>query len=217
GIIALAVAASFTVAGAWPFTDEDDNPTFAPLLERVTPAVVNVAVASAAPQVPQNPLLDDPFFRRFFDLPEEFQQPPVPQQGVGSGVIIDAEEGLIVSNSHVVQNAESIIVTLTDRRQFEAEVIGSDPPTDVALLKIEADGLSQLELGDSNDLDVGDFVVAIGNPFGLGQTATSGIVSALGRSGINIEGYEDFIQTDASINPGNSGGALVGLDGTLKG
>src|SRR5690606_14842473 len=104
GLVALAVAASFTVAGAWPFTDENDHPTFAPLLERVTPAVVNVAVASAAPQVPQNPLLDDPFFRRFFDLPEEFQQPPIPQQGVGSGVIIDAERGLIVSNSHVVQN-----------------------------------------------------------------------------------------------------------------
>jgi len=217
GLVALAVAASFTVAGAWPFTDENDHPTFAPLLERVTPAVVNVAVASAAPQVPQNPLLDDPFFRRFFDLPEEFQQPPIPQQGVGSGVIIDAERGLIVSNSHVVQNAESIVVTLTDRRQFEAEVIGSDPPTDVALLKIEADGLSELELGNSDDLDVGDFVIAIGNPFGLGQTATAGIVSALGRSGINVEGYEDFIQTDASINPGNSGGALVGLDGTLKG
>src|SRR5690606_25327348 len=147
----------------------------------------------------------------------EFQQPPIPQQGVGSGVIIDAERGLIVSNSHVVQNAESIVVTLTDRRQFEAEVIGSDPPTDVALLKIEAEGLSELELGNSDDLDVGDFVVAIGNPFGLGQMATAGIVSALGRSGINVEGYEDFIQTDASINPGNSGGALVGLDGTLKG
>ncbi|HEX6995069.1 MAG TPA: Do family serine endopeptidase [Gammaproteobacteria bacterium] len=217
GFLAVAVAASFTVAGAWPFTDENDNPTLAPLLEQVTPAVVNVAVAAAAPQVPQNPLLEDPFFRRFFDLPEEFQQPPVPQQGVGSGVIIDAERGLIVSNNHVVQNADSIVVTLTDQRQFEAEVIGSDPPTDVALLKIEADGLSELQLGNSDDLDVGDFVVAIGNPFGLGQTATAGIVSALGRSGINVEGYEDFIQTDASINPGNSGGALVGLDGTLKG
>jgi len=217
GLLAVAVTAFYTVAGAWPFVDENDNPTFAPVLERVTPAVVNVAVATAAPQVPQNPLLEDPFFRRFFELPEEFRQPPVPQQGVGSGVIIDAEQGLIVSNSHVVQNAESIVVTLTDRRQFDAEIIGSDPPTDVALLRIEAENLSELELGNSDDLDVGDFVVAIGNPFGLGQTATAGIVSALGRSGINVEGYEDFIQTDASINPGNSGGALVGLDGTLKG
>src|SRR5690606_22026863 len=135
--------------------------------------------------------------RRFFDLPDDFSQPQPPRQGIGSGVIIDADEGLIVSNSHVVQNADSIIVTLTDRRQFDAEVIGSDPPTDIALLRIEAGGLSELERGDSDDLDVGDFVVAIGNPFGLGQTATAGIVSALGRSGINVEGYEDFIQTDA--------------------
>jgi len=216
GLVAVAVTAVYTVASAWPFVDENDNPTYAPLLEKATPAVVNVAVASAAPQVPQSPLLEDPFFRRFFELPEEFQQPQ-PQQGVGSGVIIDAEQGLIVSNSHVVQNAESIVVTLADRRQYEAEVIGSDPPTDIALLRIDADNLSELELGNSDDLDVGDFVVAIGNPFGLGQTATAGIVSALGRSGINVEGYEDFIQTDASINPGNSGGALVGLDGTLKG
>lgn len=207
----------YTVADAWPFVDENENPTFAPLLARVTPAVVNVAVASVAPRSQQNPLLDDPFFRRFFELPDEFQQQPIPQQGIGSGVIIDADQGLIVSNSHVVQNAEDIVVTLTDRRQFEAEVIGSDPATDVALLRINAEDLSEVALGDSDDLNVGDFVVAIGNPFGLGQTATAGIVSALGRSGINIEGYEDFIQTDASINPGNSGGALVGLDGTVKG
>ncbi len=220
GMLTVAVlTVAYTVASAWPFVDENQNPTFAPLLERVRPAVVNVAVASAAPSAAErNPLLDDPFFRRFFELPDEFEfQQPLPQQGVGSGVIIDADEGLIVSNSHVVQNATDIVVTLTDRRQFNAEVIGSDPPTDVALLRIEADNLSEIAFGDSDDLSVGDFVLAIGNPFGIGQTATSGIVSALGRSGINIEGYEDFIQTDASINPGNSGGALVGLDGTLKG
>ncbi|MGB7214891.1 MAG: Do family serine endopeptidase [Gammaproteobacteria bacterium] len=217
GIVVAAVIA-YTVASAWPFVDEQDFPTFAPLLERVRPAVVNVAVVSAAPPTEGNPLLDDPFFRRFFELPDDFEfQQPLPQQGVGSGVIIDADEGLIVSNSHVVQNAEDIVVTLTDRRQFNAEVVGSDPATDVALLRIEADNLSEIPFGDSDDLDVGDFVLAIGNPFGIGQTATAGIVSALGRSGINIEGYEDFIQTDASINPGNSGGALVGLDGTLKG
>lgn len=217
GVVCAAVlAAAYTVAAAWPFVDENDNPTFAPILERVTPGVVNVAVASVAPGGQQNPLLDDPFFRRFFELPEEFQQ-PIPQQGIGSGVIIDAAQGLIVSNSHVVQNADDIVITLTDRRQFQAEVVGSDPATDVALLRIDAEGLSEATLGNSDDLDVGDFVVAIGNPFGLGQTATAGIVSALGRSGINIEGYEDFIQTDASINPGNSGGALVGLDGTVKG
>ncbi len=217
GLAAVVATALYTVAAAWPFVDENDNPTLSPLLQRVTPAVVNVAVASVAPQGPQNPLLEDPFFRRFFDLPEGLQQPPVPRQGIGSGVIIDADEGLIVSNSHVVQNADSILVTLTDRRRFEAEVVGSDPLTDIALLRIDAENLSALELGNSEDLDVGDFVVAIGNPFGLGQTATSGIVSALGRGGINVEGYEDFIQTDASINPGNSGGALIGLDGTLKG
>src|SRR5690606_9276976 len=131
------------------FVDENENPTLAPLLERVTPAVVNVAVASLAPQASQNPLLEDPFFRRFFELPEDLQQ-PIPQQGVGSGVIIDAEQGLIVSNSHVVQNAESIVVTLTDRRRFEAEVIGSDPPTDVALLRIDAEKLSEIEVGDSD-------------------------------------------------------------------
>jgi serine protease DegQ len=217
GLAAAAVlTAVYTVAAAWPFVDDDNNPTFAPLLQRVTPAVVNVAVAATAPDRPQNPLLDDPFFRRFFELPDELQQ-PIPRQGIGSGVIIDAEAGLIVSNSHVVQNAEEIIVTLTDRRQFSAEVVGSDPATDVALLRIDAQGLSEVELGDSDDMQVGDIVVAIGNPFGLGQTATAGIVSALGRSGINIEGYEDFIQTDASINPGNSGGALVALDGTVKG
>lgn len=215
-VAAVTLMTSSKPAAAWPFLDEDENPTYAPLLSRVTPAVVNVAVAAAAPELGENPLLEDPFFRRFFELPDDFQQPP-PQQGVGSGVIIDAAEGLIVSNSHVVQNADNIVVTLTDRRQFTAEVVGSDPPTDVALLRIDADELREVELGDSDDLDVGDIVVAIGNPFGLGQTATAGIVSALGRGGINIEGYEDFIQTDASINPGNSGGALVGLDGTLKG
>lgn len=217
-VVAAAAVIAYTVASAWPFVDEHDYPTFAPLLERVRPAVVNVAVVSAAPPTQGNPLLDDPFFRRFFELPDDFEfQQPLPQQGVGSGVIIDADRGLIVSNSHVVQNADDIVVTLTDRRQFNAEVVGSDPATDVALLRIEADNLSEIPFGDSDDLDVGDFVIAIGNPFGLGQTATAGIVSALGRSGINVEGYEDFIQTDASINPGNSGGALVGLDGTLKG
>lgn len=212
GVFALA-------AWAWPFLDDDENPTFAPLLRATTPAVVNVAVASAAPEPADNP------FGRFFDLPlpEQFNMPlpeqfSVPRQGIGSGVIVDAERGLIISNAHVVQNASEIIVTLTDRRQYRAEVIGTDAPTDVALLRIDADDLTQVELGDSDELEVGDFVVAIGNPFGIGQTATAGIVSALGRGVLgNEDGYQDFIQTDASINPGNSGGALVGLDGTVKG
>ncbi len=187
-------------------------PTLAPMLRSVTPAVVNIAVESRAPEL-DNPLLRDPFFRRFFDLPER----PEPRMSAGSGVIVDAAKGYVLTNHHVVEDAQEIRVTLTDRRTFDAERIGSDEGTDVALLKIKPDNLHALEFGDSEALEVGDFVIAIGNPFGLGQTVTSGIVSALGRSGLNIEGYEDFIQTDASINPGNSGGALVTLDGKLVG
>ncbi len=187
-------------------------PTLAPLMARVTPAVVNISVQSAAP-VEDNPLFRDPFFRRFFDLPGRRQ----PQQSVGSGVIVDAAQGYVLTNFHVIESATEITVTLKDRRSFQAKLIGGDRGTDIALLRIEARGLTALAFGDSDMLRVGDFVVAIGNPFGLGQTVTSGIVSALGRSGINIEGYEDFIQTDASINPGNSGGALVNLSGELVG
>jgi serine protease Do/serine protease DegQ len=138
-------------------------------------------------------------------------------RSAGSGVIVDAKRGYVLTNQHVIQAAETIAVTLRDGRQLEARVLGSDPETDVALLQIPADGLAALRLGDSDRLAVGDFVVAIGNPFGLGHTVTSGIVSALGRAGLGIEGYEDFIQTDASINPGNSGGALVNLRGELIG
>jgi serine protease DegQ len=163
-----------------------------------------------------NPLFDDPFFRRFFEMPDQ-QQRSVPRQSAGSGVIIDAERGYVLTNHHVVAQADEIAVTLNDRRRFDAELIGSDPGTDIALLRIDADDLTGLPIGDSDGLEVGDFVLAIGNPFGLGQTVTSGIVSALGRSGLNAEGYEDFIQTDASINPGNSGGALIDLDGRLVG
>ena len=201
-------------AAAAPLPLRDGVPTLAPLLENVTPAVVNISVATMVPQR-HNPLLRDPFFRRFFDLPDD--APARPQQSAGSGVIIDAERGFVLSNHHVVARADSVMVTLKDNRRFEAEILGSDPGTDIALLRIEADGLSALAMGDSDALAVGDFVIAIGNPFGLGQTVTSGIVSALGRSGINVEGYEDFIQTDASINPGNSGGALVNLHGELVG
>jgi serine protease DegQ len=147
--------------------------------------------------------------------------PQLPQQrqqmSAGSGVIFDTAKGYVLTNHHVVENGDRIFVTLKDRRRFDAKLIGSDPGTDIALLEIQATDLTALELGDSDRLQVGDYVLAIGNPFGLGQTVTSGIVSALGRSGLNIEGYEDFIQTDASINPGNSGGALVTLDGRLVG
>jgi len=197
-----------------PLPLRDGVPTLAPLLENVTPAVVNISVETMVPQR-HNPLFRDPFFRRFFDLPDD--APARPRQSAGSGVIVDAARGFVLSNHHVVARAESVMVTLKDNRRFEAEVLGSDPGTDIALLRIEAEGLAALALGDSDALAVGDFVIAIGNPFGLGQTVTSGIVSALGRSGINVEGYEDFIQTDASINPGNSGGALVNLHGELVG
>ncbi len=186
--------------------------TVAPVLKEVTPAVVNISVRGRRMQ--QNPLLDDPVFRRFFNAPGRRS---VPVQGIGSGVIIDSDEGLVVTNHHVVNGAEEIVVTLRDRRKFQAQLVGSDPGTDVALLRIDAQNLAELPPGDSDSLEVGDFVVAIGNPFGLGQTVTLGIVSALGRSGLGLEGYEDFIQTDASINRGNSGGALVDLDGQLVG
>ncbi|MBP2299934.1 Do family serine endopeptidase [Azospirillum picis] len=189
--------------------------TIAPMLEQVTPAVVNIAVLSQAPQA-ENPLLRDPFFRRFFNLPDQMPQAR-PQVSAGSGVIIDAAKGYVITNNHVVENAREIAVTLKDRRRFTAKLIGRDAATDIALLQIKGEGLTALPLGDSDRAKVGDFVVAIGNPFGLGQTVTSGIVSALGRSGLKIEGYEDFIQTDASINPGNSGGALVNFQGELIG
>ncbi|WP_246658662.1 DegQ family serine endoprotease [Mesorhizobium sp. J18] len=189
-------------------------PTLAPVLERVTPAVVNISVVSETASA-SNPLYNDPFFRRFFDLPDA--PPPRQRMSAGSGVIIDAARGHVLTNHHVVANAREITVTLKDGRRLNAELVGSDQATDIALLKVEGSNLAALEIGDSDRLRVGDYVVAIGNPFGLGQTVTSGIVSALGRSGLSNEGYEDFIQTDASINPGNSGGALVTLDGRLVG
>ncbi len=189
--------------------------TIAPMLEQVTPAVVNISVLSRAPQA-ENPLLRDPFFRRFFNMPDQMPQSR-PQVSAGSGVIVDARNGYVVTNNHVVENAQEIAVTLKDRRRLRAKLIGRDAATDIALLQIKAEGLTALPIGDSDRAKVGDFVVAIGNPFGLGQTVTSGIVSALGRSGLKIEGYEDFIQTDASINPGNSGGALVNFQGELIG
>jgi serine protease DegQ len=199
------------------YLNDDELPTLAPILAEVTPAVVNISVESRQ-TAELNPLFNDPFFRRFFDMQPFPQQPQQRRQmSAGSGVIFDADEGYVLTNHHVVENGDRIVVTLKDRRQFDAELIGSDPGTDIALLKIESENLTALDLGDSDRLQVGDYVLAIGNPFGLGQTVTSGIVSALGRSGLNIEGYEDFIQTDASINPGNSGGALVTLDGRLVG
>ena len=212
GAILLA-AAPYAPAQAPALRGQTGTPTLAPLLDDVTPAVVNIAVVSRV--VEDNPLLRDPFFRRFFNLPDR----PVErrQMSAGSGVIVDAAKGLVLTNNHVVENGDQIQVTLKDRRQFQAKLVGTDKGTDIALLKIEATKLTALTFADSDRLRVGDYVVAIGNPFGLGQTVTLGIISALGRSGLNIEGYEDFIQTDASINPGNSGGALVTLRGELAG
>jgi Do/DeqQ family serine protease len=191
-------------------------PTLAPMIEKVTPAVVNIAVTSKIP-AQDNPLLQDPFFRRFFGDQMPDRIPERKQMAAGSGVIVDAAKGYVLTNHHVVEKASEITVTLKDGRSLKGKLIGDDAGTDVALVQIEAKNLTALPLGNSDDLKVGDFVVAVGNPFGLGQTVTSGIVSALGRTGLNIEGYEDFIQTDASINPGNSGGALVNLKGELIG
>ncbi|RMD61176.1 MAG: DegQ family serine endoprotease, partial [Alphaproteobacteria bacterium] len=190
------------------------NPNFiADAVNRVGAAVVRIDAQNTNAEVPE--AFQNPFFRRFFDLPE---QPPQRRAlSAGSGVIVDAENGYVITNHHVVRRAEKITVTLKDRRRVEAELIGSDPATDIALLRIKTDDLSELPLGDSDQVRVGDLVIAVGNPFALGQTVTSGIVSALGRSGIGSEKYEDFIQTDAPINPGNSGGALVNTKGELIG
>jgi len=198
------VAARLAGEGPLPVDDERGVLTLAPVLDRVTPAVVNISVRSLVPDR-RNPLFADPFFRRFFDLPA---RPPVREVlSAGSGVIVDAERGLVLTNRHVIEKASEVRVTLKDQRAFSAELVGSDRDTDIALLRIDADGLSDLPMGDSDTVEVGDLVLAIGNPFGIGQTVTSGIVSAVGRSGLGLEGYENFIQTDASINPGNSGPA----------
>ena len=188
-------------------------PTLAPLIERVTPAVVNISTRGPMPA--RNPLMDDPFFQRFFGLQDPATE--TPPRSLGSGVIVDAEDGLVVTNHHVIAEASQIFVTLADGREFEATLQGSDPEADIAVISITANNLRALPWADSQQVRVGDYCVAIGNPFGLGQTVTSGIVSALERSGLGIGGFENFIQTDASINPGNSGGALVNLRGELIG
>ena len=188
-------------------------PSLAPMLQQVTPAVVNISTQTRV--ATRDPYFDDPQVRQFFGLP------PAPreqvEQSLGSGVIIDAAKGYVLTNNHVVGNADSISVTLQDGRTFKGKRIGTDPATDVAVVQIPAEHLQALKLADSSKLRVGDYVVAVGDPFGLGQTVTSGIVSALGRSGLGGNGYQNFIQTDASINPGNSGGALVNLRGELVG
>ena len=191
-----------------------DVPSLAPMIERVSPAVVNISVSGSVKV--DNPLAQDEFLRRFFDFDDK-QGGRREVEAAGSGVIVDAKKGYILTNHHVVENADKITVTLADNRSLSAKVIGSDEGSDLALLQVKDNALVQMPFGDSSKLRVGDYVVAIGNPFGFSNTVTSGIVSALGRSGINRDAYEDFIQTDASINPGNSGGALVNLRGELVG
>ena len=201
-------------AGMPPYVDGQPVPSLAPMLERAMPAVVNISTSTNI-RVSENPLMQDPFFREFFNVPEQLQRQQ--KNSLGSGVIIDSSQGLVLTNNHVIDKADKIMVTLHDGRQLNAELIGTDPASDIAIIRVPGNNLTQLPIADSSQLKVGDFVVAIGSPFGLSQTVTSGIVSALGRSGLGIEKFENFIQTDASINPGNSGGALVNLRGELIG
>jgi serine protease Do/serine protease DegQ len=216
--LVLAAVAPIAPAAMPSAVGDTPVPSLSPMIKRVSPAIVNIATRGTIHEKgPQNPLLDDPFFRRFFDVPQDSGPRERPFQSAGSGVIFDAKAGYIVTNAHVVENASEITVTLQDGRDLKADIVGSDEPSDVAVLKVKTDTLTQIPLGDSAKVEVGDFVVAIGNPFGLQHTVTSGIISGLSRSGINPDGYEDFIQTDASINPGNSGGALVNQKGELIG
>ncbi|NNM60914.1 MAG: Do family serine endopeptidase [Steroidobacteraceae bacterium] len=222
---ALSAAFFLSIAGALPATPAAaavalaPMPSLAPIVKRVSAAVVNIATRGTIKEGggAHNPLLNDPFFRRFFQVPPNAQPRERQFESAGSGVIVDAKKGYIVTNYHVVANASEITVTLLDNRTFSAKVIGTDQGSDLALLQAKQPDLVAMPLGDSSHLQVGDYVLAIGNPFGLQHTVTAGIVSALGRTGINPDGYEDFIQTDASINPGNSGGALVNLRGHLVG
>ncbi|MGO4999803.1 Do family serine endopeptidase [Oceanisphaera sp. W20_SRM_FM3] len=199
---------------ALPFGAGSDIRSLAPVLEKVTPAVVNISVSGS--KVSRQGIPEQ--FRFFFgpDMPgEQVQERPF--QALGSGVIIDAKKGYVITNNHVISDADKILITLMDGQEYEAELIGSDKQSDIALLKVDAKDLVAIEFSDSDALRVGDFAIAIGNPFGLGQTVTSGIISALGRSGLNVENLENFIQTDAAINSGNSGGALLDLNGKLVG
>jgi Do/DeqQ family serine protease len=211
-----------TLSPAWaqtqravPKTQADVKASFAPLVQKAAPAVVNV-YATRKEKQQRNPFMDDPFFRRFFGGGDAAPRERV-QRSLGSGVIVDPA-GLIVTNHHVVENMTDVKVSLTDKREFDAEIVLRDPRTDLAILRIKpAQPLPALSFGDPDSLEVGDIVLAIGNPFGVGQTVTSGIVSALARTQVGISDYQFFVQTDAAINPGNSGGALVDMEGKLVG
>lgn len=213
--VGLSLSASFPAHAALPsqVPGQAAIPSLAPMLEKVLPAVVSVQVEGTARQSQRVP---EELKKYFGD--ESPDQQAQPFEGLGSGVIIDAAKGYILTNNHVISQADKISVQLNDGREFDAKLIGGDDQSDIALLQIlKPSNLTQITIADSDTLRVGDFAVAVGNPFGLGQTATSGIVSALGRSGLNLEGLENFIQTDASINRGNSGGALLNLNGELIG
>ena len=194
--------------------DGQPLPSLAPLVKKVAPAVVNIRVSQTVRS--QSPYGDE-MFRRFFGMPDLEGGRSREVASAGSGVIVDAANGYILTNHHVVDGADKIQISLFNDDSLDAEIIGSDAATDIAVIKVDPENLVELPIGDSDQVEVGDFVIAIGNPFGLGHTVTSGIVSALGRTGISRNGYEDFIQTDASINPGNSGGALVNMRGELVG
>jgi len=215
-VFALLSAPAFadTIEKAAPQSSAQVRLSFAPVVKKVSPAVVNV-YASRVETMPQNPLFDDPIFRRFFGGRESEDQRV--QKALGSGVLVDPS-GLVVTNYHVIENMTDVRVALADKREFDAEIVLRDPRTDLAVLRIKGgDNFPVLEMGDSDALEVGDFVIAIGDPFGVGETVTQGIVSALARTQIGSSDYGFFIQTDAAINPGNSGGALVDLDGRLVG
>ena len=212
--LSIGLAVMPAAQAALPLGSGGDVRSLAPVVEKVTPAVVNISVSGnkiSRQAIPEQ-------FRFFFgpDMPNE-QVQERPFQALGSGVIIDAKKGYVITNNHVISDADKILITLMDGQEYEAELIGTDKQSDIALLKVDAKDLVQIEFADSDQLKVGDFAIAIGNPFGLGQTVTSGIISALGRSGLNVENLENFIQTDAAINSGNSGGALLDLDGKLVG
>jgi serine protease Do len=214
--IAVVLASSVTLASVSaqvPDLAGGRIPTLAPLVREVTPAVVNISVQGKVRE--DNPLYKDPVFREFFDIPKQLEKEI---NASGSGVIVDAQRGYVLTANHVVAQIATAQVTTKDGQRFSAKVVGRDPATDIAVLQIQNPGsLKSLPMGDSDRLQVGDFVIAVGNPFGLGQTVTSGLVSALGRTGLSKQGYEDFIQTDAPINPGNSGGGLINLKGELVG
>ena len=211
--LALAAGGLSATAAMPPAVDGQALPSLAPMLEQVTPAVVNIA--SKTRVAVRNPYFEDPIFRRFFGMPNAPRERV--QQSLGSGVVVDAAKGYVLTNNHVVDGADDIAVTLADGRTVKAKLLGTDPDTDLAVLQIPAEKLIALQIADSSKLRMGDFVVAVGDPFGIGQSASTGIVSGLGRSGLRNSGYQNFIQTDASINPGNSGGPLVNLRGELVG